>query len=190
MSEELTTEETGSRLTKYLWIYENQIAGDADGEIPEEDWADGFKLVSAPADLPIDTLYWDGSAVQIKPEQPSPLHYWDSSANEWLAPFVPEPKVLPKWDAFFSVFQMPGNLLYRSVAQKVAQSDFETQDHWANFKMLLSTPTLRSVETLAASIEYLEQLLTAAGHPLSASDKTVWNGLMQGHDFPESCWLD
>lgn len=103
------------------------------------------------------------------------------------ASFVEAPE--PKWQQLLGTFQFPGNPLYLAVLESVALSGFGCQDHWGNFKLLLSTPMLQSVEALAASINQLATLLDEAGHPLSPASIDAWNQMMIECDFPESCHL-
>jgi hypothetical protein len=95
----------------------------------------------------------------------------------------------PDWLKLATEFQFPGNPLYASVLGKVAAAGFVAQDHWQNFKLLLSTPNLQSVEAMAASIAHLDRLLAEAGRGLDNQDKASWNRLMQECSFPIECQL-
>jgi hypothetical protein len=68
----------------HILIVDGAIAG-ITGQV--EDLPAGFMAVEAP-DLPLETLFWDGAAVQIRPEQPSPLHYWNANEQAWERPTV------------------------------------------------------------------------------------------------------
>jgi hypothetical protein len=110
-----------------------------------------------------------------------------SLAEQIARDFQPAPD--PDWLKLAIEFQFPGNPLYASVLGKVAAADFVAQDHWQNFKLLLSTPSLQSVEALAAAIAHLDRLLSDAGHGLSNQDKASWNRLMGECSFPIECQL-
>lgn len=75
----------------YLLIQNEQIVGTTDN--PRNEIA-GFEIVEGP-DLPIELLYFDGSRIQVKPEPPSELHFWQN--NQWR---LPEPSVAVRenWD--------------------------------------------------------------------------------------------
>lgn len=103
----------------------------------------------------------------------------------------------PSVSSFVSEFTLPGaNTLYASVLEKVAAAGFAAQDHWQNFKTVVMGGRL---EEVPAAIAYLDQLLLAAGHPLSQTDisgdaeqgdpHTGWNTLCDKHHFPEDCKL-
>lgn len=66
-------------------IYDSQIAGVT--EHPENQ-PFGFSVAEAP-DLPLERLYWDGQSVEVKPEQPSPAHFWDILTQSWVSPNAP-----------------------------------------------------------------------------------------------------
>ena len=74
---------------------DNQIVGYCNDEsvgIPS-----GFSLVEGP-DASRDDLYYDGSAIQLKPDRPSDTAYWDNATNTWQElPPPPPPPVLPNW---------------------------------------------------------------------------------------------
>jgi len=81
----------------YYWIAGNEIAGtsnDASVTPPT-----GCTLVEGP-DASRDDLYYDGTAIQLKPERPSDTAYWDSITNTWQeSPPPPPPPVVPNWGA-------------------------------------------------------------------------------------------
>lgn len=80
---------------KGFWIYDGQLAGFSDIELIEEEWANGFRLVSVDPTWEESQCYWDGVAVRLKPAQPSPAHYWDGALNEWVFPEMPVLTPLP-----------------------------------------------------------------------------------------------
>lgn len=108
-------------------------------------------------------------------------------AETILENFEPEPD--PMWVEFLAAFQYPGNPLYSSLASKVAESGFVAQDHWANLKMLISTPALQNVGALAAGLSHLTTILEHAEHPVDENDIAEWNALMDEYDFPDECKL-
>jgi hypothetical protein len=110
-----------------------------------------------------------------------------AQAEQIVRDFVPVNP--PDWLKLATEFQFPGNLLYVSVLGKVAAADFVAQDHWQNFKLLLSTTHLQSVEAMAAAIAHLDRLLSEAGHGLENQDKASWNRLMGECSFPIECQL-
>lgn len=56
-------------------------------------------LVEGP-DASRDDLYYDGTAIQFKPERPSDTAYWDNTTNTWQEPPPPPPPpVVPNWGA-------------------------------------------------------------------------------------------
>lgn len=82
----------------FLLIANNQIASPlTDEPLPETAIPTGFLQVETAFSLPIAQLYWDGETVLVKPDRPSPNHYWDETTKEWIAPFVPEPTIAPNW---------------------------------------------------------------------------------------------
>jgi hypothetical protein len=171
-----------------IWINDNQIAGTSDFPVEPSDRPQGFNLVEYDGDRVLDQLYWDGSKVCEKPERPTDTAFWNLSEQTWQ-----EVKIVkdnqPSWTRLTATFQMPGNPLYNAVLEKIAHAGFTTQDHWSNFKLLLSTPALQSTESLAASIAHLDRLLSDAGHGLSNQDKASWNRLMEECNFPIECQL-
>ena len=88
----------------YYWIDGNEIAGisnDASVTPPT-----GCTLIEGP-NASRDDLYYDGTAIQLKPDRPSDTAYWDNATNTWQEPPPPPlPPVLPNW----------GNLADRLVA--------------------------------------------------------------------------
>lgn len=126
---------------------------------------------------------------------------WDWSAAAWkfeVIPLPPPPPKMPEVDAFIAEFRTPGlDTVYGSVAGKVAQCTFLTQDHWANFKNVVLGG---QVADIPAAIAYLAHLLTTEGHPLSAQDIVGsveagdnfngWNTLITQYNFPPECLLE
>lgn len=110
-----------------------------------------------------------------------------SLAEQIVQDFQPVPD--PNWLKLTTEFQFPGNPLYASVLDKIAAAGFVAQDHWQNFKLLLSTPNLQSVEAIAVAIAHLDRLLIDAGHGMDSQDKAGWNQLMEECDFPIECQL-
>lgn len=127
--------------------------------------------------------------------------FWDWDAGEWRFEAIPPPELppeLPQVDEFIAEFRTPGlDTVYGSVAQKVAQCSFLTQDHWANFKAVVLGG---QVADIPAAINYLAHLLTTEGHPLSAQDImgsvkagdsfNGWNTLITQYNFPADCLLE
>jgi hypothetical protein len=59
----------------------------------------GWLAVEGP-DASRDDLYYDGTAIQFKPDRPSDTSYWDHATNTWQEPPPPPPPpVLPNWGA-------------------------------------------------------------------------------------------
>ncbi|MDA0269232.1 MAG: hypothetical protein O3A14_20325 [Cyanobacteria bacterium] len=106
------------------------------------------------------------------------------------------PSVLPPdLQAFRAEFSTPGaNSLYGSVLGKVAAAGFAAQDHWQNFKAVVSEGRVLEIP---GAIAYLDQLLVAAGQPLSETEingdteqgdpYNGWNTLCDKYHFPEGC---
>jgi hypothetical protein len=103
----------------------------------------------------------------------------------------------PKIGDFVAEFVTPGaNTLYSSVASKVGAAGFAAQDHWQNLKAVV---TEGRINEIPAAIAYLDQLLVAAGQPLSETDingdteqgdpYNGWNTLCDRYHFPENCKL-
>jgi hypothetical protein len=83
---------------------DNQIVGYCNDE--SVGTPSGFTLVEGP-NTSRDDLYYDGTAIQFKPDRPSDTTYWDNTTNTWQEPPPPPPPpVLPNW----------GNLADRLVA--------------------------------------------------------------------------
>jgi hypothetical protein len=83
---------------------DNQIVGYCNDE--SVGTPSGFTLVEGP-NTSRDDLYYDGTAIQFKPDRPSDTAYWDNTTNTWQEPPPPPPApVLPNW----------GNLADRLVA--------------------------------------------------------------------------
>jgi len=81
----------------YYWIQDNQIVGTSDSL--DVGTPTGFSLVEGP-DASRDDLYYDGTAIQLKPERPSDTAYWDNATNTWQEPPPPPPPpVVPNWGA-------------------------------------------------------------------------------------------
>ena len=126
---------------------------------------------------------------------------WDWDAGAWVFEAIPPPDlppVVPQVEAFVTEFRTPGlDTVYGSVAQKVAQCSFLTQDHWANFKSVVLGGQIADIP---AAIAYLAHLLTTEGHPLSAQDIAGsvedgdsfngWNTLIDQYNFPPECLLE
>ena len=111
----------------------------------------------------------------------------------WVDPPAPAPDLI----GFKTEFTTPGaNSLYGSVLAKVAAAGFEAQDHWQNFKQVVSEGR---VAEIPGAIAYLAHLITTAGHPLSTADISGdtnqgddyngWNTLCDRHHFPAECQL-
>ena len=81
----------------YYWIQSDQIVGVSDSDsvgIPPT-----CTLVEGPGDS-VHAVYYDGTAIQLKPERPSDTAYWDSATNTWQEPPPPPPPpVVPNWGA-------------------------------------------------------------------------------------------
>lgn len=80
----------------YYWIdQDDQIVGIADTDtigVPAS-----YQVLPGPGDN-VHAVYYDGTAIQLKPEQPSEAAYWDSTTNTWQEPPPPPPPpVVPNW---------------------------------------------------------------------------------------------
>jgi hypothetical protein len=73
-------------------VSDGEIVGTTD---QVENLPDGYEAVSGP-DLAIEQLYFDGTAIQIKPAQPSPAHFW--SEGGWRLPDVVAIPVSENWN--------------------------------------------------------------------------------------------
>jgi hypothetical protein len=81
----------------YYWIYNGEIAGDSDSDAIQP--PPGWSIAEGP-DGGRDSLYYDGTAVLLKPERPTETALWDASTNSWLEPPAPpEPVPSPNWAA-------------------------------------------------------------------------------------------
>lgn len=79
----------------YFLIYDNQISGTSTTDIAPGGWI----AVAGPDDSR-DNLYYDGTAIQVKPERPSNTALWDNTTHGWVEPPAPpEPEPVPNWAA-------------------------------------------------------------------------------------------
>jgi hypothetical protein len=173
----------------FIWISENTIAGTSDSSVDPADYPQGFRLVEYEGDRVLSQLYWDGQKICEKPDRPSETALWSDTDLQWLEPQAMQFSPGQNWLKLTTEFQFPGNLLYASVLAKVSKSGFVVQDHWQNFKLLLSNPNLQTVEALASAIAHLDWLLSEVWHPLDNQDKASWNRLMEECGFPIECQL-
>ena len=94
----------------YYWIQDNQIVGTSNSA--DIDAPTGFTLVEGP-DGSRDTLYYDGAAIQLKPDRPSDTAYWDDATNTWQEPPPPPPPpVVPNWGALADSLVADIDILY------------------------------------------------------------------------------
>lgn len=97
-----------------FWVYGNQISGSSSTWISPEQWAIGFRLVPAPSGLEIEDCYWDSIAeeIKVKPDRPSPQHYWDTQSNQWtLPPTPPAAPITPDWKRLEN--ELRGSILFQ-----------------------------------------------------------------------------
>lgn len=85
----------------YHFIFQNQLAGTT---TDPENLPQGFRVLGGP-DRSQDALFYDPATdtVRVKPEQPSPLHYWDTDRWVELPVFIPDPVPVADPDMFESV---------------------------------------------------------------------------------------
>jgi len=80
-----------------FYISDNQIVGTHQGEAIDP--PNGWQLVAGPDDSR-DNLYYDGTAVLLKPPRPSDTALWDNTTHSWVEPPAPpEPEPVPNWAA-------------------------------------------------------------------------------------------
>lgn len=151
----------------------------------------------------------DGSFDPMIPDKPSKEHKW--SGTSW--DLIPA----EKWVELGIEFRDPGKPLYASVFAKIMDAEKNqsgsisnlvslppatltanqrrtlasstVRDHWNNFKLLISSPDIRNLQSLILGIQHLKNLLNDAGFPLSQTDIIGWNQLITKADFPNSCKL-
>lgn len=81
----------------YYYISNNQIVGNSDSD--QVGTPAGWLLVEGPYGTR-DDLYYDGTAVLLKPERPTETAIWDDASHSWVEPPAPpEPVPAPNWTA-------------------------------------------------------------------------------------------
>ena len=81
----------------HYWICDSEIVGNSDSD--QVGSPQGWILVEGP-DASRDDLYYDGTAIQLKPERPSDTAYWDNATNTWQEPPIPpDLPPSPNWAA-------------------------------------------------------------------------------------------
>jgi len=137
-----------------------------------------------------------GTADFVAPSGPPPgVTHAVLDENGAFVAWADPPAPAPDLTGFRTEFATPGaNSLYGSVLGKVAAAGFEAQDHWQNFKQVVSEGR---VAEIPGAIAYLDQLLVAAGQPLSETEingdteqgdpYNGWNTLCDKYHFPEGC---
>jgi hypothetical protein len=80
----------------YFWINDGAIAGISEDLMEPERYPQGFTLVEGP-DAPAETLFWNGSEVAKKPEQPSSQHVWNFEKNDWMLPHIFQSEPIANW---------------------------------------------------------------------------------------------
>jgi hypothetical protein len=139
----------------YLWINNEAIAGYSETWIEPELCPSGFTLVEG-LDLPISSLFWNGTAIVQKPEQPSPEHFWNHESNAWEIVVIPIPEPLPDWQGLTS--QLRGSAAW---GRAYASSEKTLKANSA-FTLLLTTLTsTHAVEDLVWAIARLREAMQA-----------------------------
>lgn len=73
----------------------NQIVGTHQGEAIDP--PSGWQLVAGP-DANREALYYNGTAILLRPTRPSDTATWDATTNTWVEPPAPpEPTPTPNW---------------------------------------------------------------------------------------------
>lgn len=81
----------------FYWIQGNQIA--AIGNSDQIVMPDSYTCLEGP-DGSLQDVYYDGTAVLLKPERPSDTAIWDDASHSWVEPPPPpEPAPVPNWAA-------------------------------------------------------------------------------------------
>lgn len=81
----------------FYWIHDNQIA--AIGNSDQIIMPDSYTCLEGP-DGSLQDVYYDGTAVLIKPERPTETAIWDDASHSWVEPPAPpEPVPAPNWAA-------------------------------------------------------------------------------------------
>lgn len=116
--------------------------------------------------------------------QPSLQEAFENGDYVYREDIAPPP--VPDWDGFLTPFYAPEvGGIYDSIATPVQASTAQTQEHWANTRMGLISPIVRTPQWLHDSWEYLKFLLNADGNPLSAETIAACEALMnQYHVLP------
>ena len=81
----------------FYWIHDNQIA--AIGNSDQIIMPDSYTCLEGP-DGSLQDVYYDGTAVLLKPERPTETAIWDDASHSWVEPPAPpEPVPAPNWAA-------------------------------------------------------------------------------------------
>ncbi len=127
------------------------IAGSTDQRTP----VGNLELYPGP-NLPIDQLYFDGIEVKQKPQQPSPSHYWNLEAQQWVLPVAAVPAPPLRWDTLLRDLEA-----ITSAWNKVVSASEESLKANTAFTMLMSVIlSLKDASRLESGFERLRVALT------------------------------
>lgn len=162
----------------YFLIQNGQIAGTSDAAIEVA----GLEIVEG-IDLPVDQLYWDRSAIQQRPERPSPLHYWQD--NQWILPNIVASSVIASaptanWEGLIAALR--GTPIWAKTFSAAGRTVKANAAWTLLYGTLTATRNLEDLQFAIAEMRGAMRGVSAIGD-FTPEELATLNQLLQDHGF-------